>query len=65
VSNKQPRFAIGDTVQPCVPSPASPEEIGTIVERYELENDNRYVVRFESGRIEFFFEGELVPRQTH
>jgi len=31
-----------------------------VIERYEFENDFRYVIKFESGREEVFFERELL-----
>ena len=35
-------------------------EKGIVIEQYELDGDYRYVVRFESGREEVFFERELI-----
>ena len=60
MSTKPPRFAVGDTVFERFPSPATNWETGTVVERYELEDEYRYVVKFESGRVEVFFERELL-----
>ena len=60
MSSKQPRFAIGDIVCERVPTVGTGGESGTVVERYQIEDDYRYVVKFESGREEVFFERELL-----
>ena len=59
MSTKPPRFAVGDTVFERFPSPATNWETGTVVERYDFAEQYRYVVRFEDGREEVFFEREL------
>ena len=57
-----PRFAVGDAVRERFPSATSNREIGTVVTRYEFENQYRYVVKFVGGGEEvFFFEPELLP----
>ena len=63
MSAKQPRFAVGDAVGKRYPfaTVKSDREIGTVVKRYEFENQYRYVVKFASGREDVFFEWELLP----
>jgi hypothetical protein len=59
VSSKEPRFAVGDTVCERFPFASTKGETATVIERYELDKEYRYVVRFESGREGVFFEREL------
>jgi hypothetical protein len=59
MTDKKPRFSVGDSVCERFPFPCSNREIGIVVERYEFENEYRYVVKFESGREVVFFEKEL------
>ena len=56
---RQPQFAIGDTVFERFPFASTKRETGIVVERYELDDEYRYAVRFEDGREEVFFEREL------
>jgi hypothetical protein len=58
---KQTRFVIGDLVRERFPFASAEREIGKVIQRYDFENDYRYVVRFESGREDVFFEKELLP----
>ncbi len=58
--SNEPRFAVGDTVCERFPSPSTSRETGIVIERYEFANEYRYVVKFESGREEVFFERELL-----
>jgi len=60
MSTKQPRYAIGDSVCERVLQPGAGCDTGTVIERYAFESDYRYVVKFESGREEVFFERELL-----
>ena len=59
MSSKQPRFAVGDTVCERSPFASIRRDTGTVIERYELDGQYRYVVKFEDGREEVFFEREL------
>ena len=60
MSTKQPRFAVGDTVCERFPFASTRRDTGTVIERYELDHQYRYVVKFEDGREEVFFERELL-----
>jgi hypothetical protein len=64
VSTKEPQFAIGDTVCPRLRAGSGLPETGTVAERYDFADQYRYVVSFEDGREEVFFEKELfsIPR---
>jgi hypothetical protein len=57
---KQPRFDIGAAVCERVPGARANQEAGTVMSRYEYGDDFRYVVKFEDGREEVFFERELL-----
>ena len=59
MSAKQPRFAVGDTVYVRFPFESAKREAGRVIERYDFEDQYRYVVKFESGREDVFFEREL------
>jgi hypothetical protein len=65
MSAKEPRFAAGDQVYKRFPGAGAQGEVGTVLRRYPFDDEYRYVVKFESGRKEVFFERELlsVPRQ--
>jgi len=60
MSSKSPRFAVGDTVCERIASTGMSQEIGTVTKCYELGEDYRYVVSFDGGREEVFFEKELL-----
>ncbi len=60
MSAKQPRFAVGDSVYERFPFASAQRNIGTVIQRYEFEREYRYVVKFESGREDVFFEKELL-----
>ncbi len=60
MSEKQPKFAVGDPVRELFPFASAKREIGTVTERYEFEKQYRYVVKFEDGREVVFFERELL-----
>ena len=62
MSAKQPRFAVGDSVCERFPFASVQRETGTVIQAYEFENEYRYVVRFENGREDVFFERELLPK---
>jgi hypothetical protein len=57
--SKKPRFAIGDRVCERFPLEGTSLETGVVIERYEFENDYRYVIKFESGREAVFFERDI------
>jgi hypothetical protein len=59
MTDRKPRFSIGDSVYERFPFAGANREIGIVVERYEFENEYRYVVKFETGREIVFFEKEL------
>jgi hypothetical protein len=59
MSPRQPKFAVGDIVCERFPTTGTDLDTGTVIETYELENDYRYVVKFESGREGVFFEREI------
>ncbi len=59
MTDKKPRFSVGDSVCERFPFAGANREIGIVAERYEFENEYRYVVKFESGREVVFFEKEL------
>lgn len=60
MSDKKPRFSVGDRVLERFPFADANREIGTVINRYQFEVEFRYVVKFESGREEVFFERELL-----
>ena len=60
MSDKKPRFSVGDRVLERFPLADANREIGTVINRYQFEVEFRYVVKFESGREEVFFERELL-----
>jgi len=59
VPTQPPRFAIGDIVCPRFGGGSTQPESGTVIERYDFDDQYRYVVRFDDGREEVFFEKEL------
>jgi hypothetical protein len=59
-AKQQPKFAVGDLVRERFPFASADREMGKVTQRYNFENDYRYVVRFESGREDVFFERELL-----
>jgi hypothetical protein len=60
LSAGQPRFATGDLVRERFPFASAAREVGTVIKRYEFENQYRYVVKFENGREDVFFGRELL-----
>ena len=60
MSAKQPRFAVGDRVYKRSPYAGAQGQVGTVLQLYPFADEYRYVVRFESGREEVFFERELL-----
>jgi hypothetical protein len=60
MSQKQPLFGVGDLVCERFPPATGKREPGTVIERYEFENEYRYVIRFESGREEVLYERDLL-----
>ena len=62
---KQPRFAVGDIVRVGLPFLPMSGEIGVVIKRYELDDQYRYVVQFENGREEVFFEKELFSMEVN
>ena len=63
MSRKRPQFAVGHTVREKLPFGNAIRDKGIVIKRYELDGDYRYVVKFESGREEVFFERELIADQ--
>jgi hypothetical protein len=53
-------FTVGSVVYEKVPSRKAIHEIGVVLETYEFDSQHRYVVEFESGRENIFFENELI-----
>ena len=64
MSKKRPQFVVGHTVRERYPFGNPAPEKGVVMNSYELEGDYRYVVRFESGREEVFFERELIADES-
>jgi hypothetical protein len=60
MSAEQRRFAVGDTVYERFPFASAKREAGTVIDRYNFGDQYRYVVRFQSGREEVFFEKEVL-----
>ena len=60
MSAKLPRFPVGDRVYKRFPYAAAQGQVGTVLQRYLLDDEYRYIVKFESGREEVFFETELL-----
>ena len=60
MSTSQPKFSAGDSVWERFPFASAAREVGTVIQRYQLENEYRYVVKFKSGREDVFFERELI-----
>ena len=56
-----PRFAVGDLVCERFPFASAHRESGVVIKAYEFEHEYRYVVEFDSGREDVFFERELLP----
>ena len=64
MSSKVPRFSVGDKVTERFPSTRRRlPETGIVVQRYDLANEYRYVVKFASGREEVFYERELLSTE--
>ncbi len=59
---KKPLFAVGDMVRERFPFERTSLKIGTITEMYQLDEEYRYAVKFDSDREEVFFERELLKR---
>ena len=55
-----PLFTLGSAVYEKLPFASTRPERGFVIERYELEGEYRYIVKFESGREAVFFERELI-----
>ncbi len=64
MSENTPRFAVGDLVWERFPFASANRETGIVTERYEFEHHYRYVVKFDNGREDVFFETELLPAPT-
>ena len=60
---KRPQFAVGDRVCQRL-GPSGLGETGIVIQRYELDEQYRYVVQCEDGREEDFFERELLSLPT-
>ena len=64
MSKPPPQFAVGHRVRERFLFGKQRRETGVVIERYELENQYRHVVKFEDGREEVFFERELLSMPT-
>jgi hypothetical protein len=64
MSRKRPLFAVGHTVREKFPFASGIRDKGIVIKSYELDGDYRYVVKFQSGREEVFFERELIADHT-
>jgi hypothetical protein len=60
--HKSARFSVGDLVFERFPFASAARERGVVIKTYEFANEYRYVVKFDSGREDVFFERELLPR---
>jgi hypothetical protein len=60
VGSSDQGFAVGDQVYKRLPYAGAQVELGTVLRRYPFDGKYRYVVKFESGRKEVFFERELL-----
>ena len=59
-TSDRPVFTVGNAVCEKFPFANTSRERGIVIKRYELEGKYRYIVKFESGREEIFFERELI-----
>ena len=57
--SEKPQFVIGDRVRERFPTNTR-RESAVVIDRYELNDQYRYVVRFDNGSERVFFERELV-----
>ena len=57
---KPPQFAVGHRLFRRFPVAGTLPETGTVIQRYELDEQFLYVVQREDGREEDFFERELL-----
>jgi hypothetical protein len=60
IPSRKVHFNVGDTVCEKFPSTTAGDEIGVIIKIYESDGEDRYVVKFGSGREAVLFEKELV-----
>jgi hypothetical protein len=58
--SKPPQFKVGDKVCKRFPVGETIPEVGTVIIRYRIEDQYRYVVKFEDGRYGMFFGRELL-----
>jgi hypothetical protein len=56
----KPRFKVGDPVREKSPMTSVGDEKGIVIKSYELNEQYRCVVQFESGREAVLFEAELL-----
>jgi hypothetical protein len=61
----RPLFTVGDAVFEVFPLGNTSQDRGIVIERYELEGEYRYIVKFETGREEVFFEKELIADHSN
>jgi hypothetical protein len=54
------QFKVGDAVRERFPTTSAGDELGMVIESYELNGQYRCVVQFESGREAVLFEQELI-----
>jgi hypothetical protein len=60
----KPLFSVGNAVFEKFAFASASRERGRVIEAYELDDQYRYVVKFESGREEIFFENELIADRS-
>jgi hypothetical protein len=56
----EPLFTVGNAVCEKFPFANTSRERGIVIKQYELDGEYRYIVKFEGGREEVFFERELI-----
>lgn len=64
MSLSKPRFTIGDVVREKFPYASANRSLGIIKQSYLSEGEYRYVVKFDSGNEEVFFEKELIADRS-
>ena len=57
---KKPQFAVGQAVREKFSFANAILDRGVVIKTYEVDDQYCYVIKFETGREEVFFEKELV-----
>ena len=60
LTSHKPVFMVGNEVCEKFPFASTSRKRGIVIKGYEFEREYRYIVRFENGREEVFFERELI-----